>query len=141
MTRLALSLAAAVLAFAATPASAQHHGHQRQHHHVQHRPHVQYHRPVVVQHHQGHRPSHHGHGYHRPVIVHTPPVHTQPVYAKPTYAKPTTLERFCVEVSKDGYGRVHRKKIECKIDEPKVVAVKPPPSAAPAPSGEETPQN
>jgi hypothetical protein len=136
MKRLAIALAATVAALATVaPASAQH-GHRQHHNHHNHG-HVFRHAQV---HHHHVRPTYYGHSYHRPVVVHTP-VYVKPV---PVYVKPVpvikTIEQFCVETIKDGYGRVWKKQIECKVEAPKAIVAEVPVVPGPPPAQEEVPQ-
>ncbi len=107
MTKLALAVAAAALAFVATPASAQHHGHaHRSHAHVHH----------VHGHHSHHR--HYGHHH-----VHKP-VHYGHTYSAPVYVKPHVVTAYAPTncfwaIQKHGYE--HRKVWVCKPVEYKTV--------------------
>lgn len=117
MTKLALALATAALAFAVTPASA-----------YQHRQHHQHHRVHVQQHHVQHHHVHRHVTYHAPRYV--PTYHT-PVYAKPVVVY-TEAPRNCFwAVEKHGY-EVRKiwvcKTVEVKKPTVKVVEVQPAPT-------------
>ena len=131
MNKIALATIAGALALLATPASAQHYGHNHGYRSHGHHAYVQHH-------------SYHAHSYHKPTYSYG---HTyQPHYAKPVYVEPkVTYEKrpayvyqkvagYCTDVVKTYGYQQHRKTVECKAGEyQKPEHKKEEPAPAPAP--------